>query len=186
MKIRYTLWIALVVVLLAGGGRAAQEIKSGPQPGQQGLAPFNPLHANGPDEGKRVCLVEKHGGNPVAMIFAREVSGPLTSLIKKVDDATGKNSDSHLASFVVFCADDEGLDKKLKELARKEKLNHTILTTYEQAGPRGYKIAKEADVTVILYSKQVVKVNMAFKKGELKESDVEKVVAELAKILPEK
>jgi hypothetical protein len=84
MKLIYAPGIALA--LLAAGAGAADEIKSGPQPGQF-MVPFNPLHATGRDEGKRVDLVEKNGANPVAVIFAREVNGPVISLIKKIDEA---------------------------------------------------------------------------------------------------
>jgi hypothetical protein len=117
------------------------------------------------------------------MIFAREVSDPLTSLVKKLDDATVKNSKAQMGSFVVFCSDEEGLDKKLKELANSEKLKKLVLTIDNPAGPKGYNVAKEADVTVVFYNKRNVKVNRAFKKGELKAADVEKIVGELSKIV---
>jgi hypothetical protein len=120
------------------------------------------------------------------MIFAREVSGPLTSLVKKIDETTAKNNSCKMGSFVVFLNDDEKLPKALKDLAQKEKIEKTVLTIESPAGPSGYDIAKDADVTVVLYTKKNVKVNRAFKKGELKDADVEKIVAEVAKILPEK
>ena len=120
------------------------------------------------------------------MIFAREITGPVTSLVKKIDAATAKNSSCSMASFAVFLSDQEGLDKKLKEFADKEKLKKTALTIDNPAGPPNYKIAKEADVTVLLYVKKNVKVNYAFKKGELKEKDIDTIVADLSKILPEK
>ena len=120
------------------------------------------------------------------MIFAREITGPLTSLVKKIDEATAKNSDASMGSFVVFLSDDEGLEKKLKSLAKTEKIKDTVLAVDNPAGPRGYEIAKDADVTVVLYTKRNVKVNHAFKKGGLKEADVDKIVGELSKILPEK
>src|SRR5262249_51212052 len=85
-----------------------------------------------------------------------------------------------------FCSDEEGLEKKLKELADKEKLKEVILTLDNPAGPKAYKVAKDADVTVVLYVKGGIKANYAFKKGELKDSDIEKIVADLSKILPEK
>ena len=47
------------------------------------------------------------------MIFAREVSDSLTSLVKKIDEATGKNKSNKMGSFVVFVGASEGLDKKL-------------------------------------------------------------------------
>jgi hypothetical protein len=124
------------------------------------------------------------------MIFAREVSDPLTSLVKKIDAATVKNSDAKMGSFVVFCNDDEDLAKKLKDLAEKEKLEKTALTIGDKSGPEGYNIAKDADITVVLYhgaySKGAVKANYAFKKGEMKDKDIDKIVEDLAKILPEK
>lgn len=120
------------------------------------------------------------------MIFAREINDSLTSLVKKIDEATAKNADCSMGSFVVFLNDEEGFDKKLKELAKKEGIKETVLTTDSPAGPKGYNIAKDADVTVILYNKRNVKTNLAFKKGELKSGDVEKIVAELKAILPAK
>ncbi len=49
---------ASVAALLAfGSAFAADDLKSGPQPGQYVPGPFNPLHANGPDEGRKLCLV---------------------------------------------------------------------------------------------------------------------------------
>jgi hypothetical protein len=123
------------------------------------------------------------------MIFAREVSDSLTSLVKKIDAATVKNSDCKMGSFVVFMSDDEGLEKKLKNLAEKEKLTKTALTIDNPTGPSDYHIAKDADITVVLYrgsySKGVVKVNHAFKKGEMTGRDVDGIIRELAKILPD-
>ncbi len=120
------------------------------------------------------------------MIFAREVSDPLTSLVKKIDAATAKHSDCSMGSFVVFLSDDEGLDKKLKDLAKKDKIDHTVLSIDNPAGPRGYGIAKDADVTVVLYTNRTVKANYAFKKGELKDADIDKIVGDVSKILPQK
>ena len=120
------------------------------------------------------------------MIFAREVSDDLTSLVKKIDAATVKNKSARMGSFVVFCSDEEGLEGKLKDLAKKEDLKKVVLTIDNPQGPQQYKVAKDADVTVVLYQKHTVKANYAFKKGELHEKDVETIVADLSKILPDK
>jgi hypothetical protein len=118
------------------------------------------------------------------MIFAREINDGLTSLVKKLDEATDKNSDCRMGSFVVFCSDEEGLEKKLKDLAKKEKLKNIVLTIDNPAGPDAYKVAKDAEVTVVLYSKSKVKANYAFKKGEMKAEDIDKIVSSVSKILP--
>src|SRR5262249_47098152 len=120
------------------------------------------------------------------MIFAREVSDPLTSLVKKIDSATAKNSDAKMGSFVVFLDDNPDLEPKLKDLAKKEQLDQVVLCIDNPAGPQRYKIAKDADVTVVLYVHSEVKANHAFKKGELHDKHVDQVVADLAKILPAK
>jgi hypothetical protein len=120
------------------------------------------------------------------MIFAREISDNLTSLVKKIDAATVKNNKARMGSFVVFCNDDEKLEGKLKELADKEKLKKCVLTIVDRpAGPTGYNVAKDADITVVLYVNRTVKANHAFKKGELKEKDIETIIKDISKIVPE-
>jgi hypothetical protein len=120
------------------------------------------------------------------MVFARETSGPLTSLVKKLDEATVKNRDRKLGSFVVFLGDDAGTAEKLIALAREEKIAHTILALGEAEGPDGYDVAAGADVTVVLYVGRVVKANYAFKKGKMTTDDVDRIVGDLSKILPSK
>jgi hypothetical protein len=120
------------------------------------------------------------------MIFAREVSDSLTSLVKLIDAATAENSKASMGSFVVFLSDKEGLKDQLKSLATKENLKKTVLSIDNPAGPKGYGVAKEADVTVVLYNKRTVKSNYAFKKGELNAAAVAQIVADIPKILPDK
>jgi hypothetical protein len=119
------------------------------------------------------------------MIFAREISGPLTSLVKKIDAATAANSKNRMGSFVVVCNDDEKMEDNLKALAKKEGLKKTVLTLVDRkAGPPGYTLHPDADVTVVLYTKRSTKAQYAFKKGEMKDKDVEAIVKDLSKILP--
>ncbi len=119
------------------------------------------------------------------MIFAREINDNLTGLVKKLDKATSE-SKGKMGSFVVFCSDDEGLEKKLKELAKTEKINNTILSIdTNKAGPYG-NFDKDADVTVMLYTARKVKVNHTFTKGKMTEKEVDAVMADLPKILPAK
>ncbi len=117
------------------------------------------------------------------MIFAREVSGPLTSLVKKIDEATAKHSKERMGSFVVFCSDAEGLEKQLKGLAEKENLKNVVLSIDNPSGPPRYKVAKDAEVTVVLYNKHSVKANFAFKKGQLTDAEVNKIVGAIDKDL---
>ena len=120
------------------------------------------------------------------MILAREVSDDLTSLVKKIDEATAKNSKSKMGSFVIVCNDDEKTEDKLKELAKKEGIKKTVLTLVDtKSGPEGMEIDPKADITVVLYSKKKAKAQFAYAKGEMKAKDIEAIMAALSKILPE-
>jgi hypothetical protein len=108
----------------------------------------------------------------------------LTGLVKKLDTEVAKNKDAKLRACVVMLSDDEKMESKLKDLGKTAK--NVDLGVDNVAGPKAWKIAKDADVTVILYSKGKVAVNHAFKKGDFKSGDIEKVVGGLPKILSTK
>jgi hypothetical protein len=116
------------------------------------------------------------------MIFAREISDPLTSLVKKVNEVS-KDKGLKMGNVVVFLSDDEALDKSVKELAEKEKLDKALLMKANPAGPEELNLSKDAAVTVVLYVNKTVKVNRAYKKGEFKAEEVDKVIKDLPKIL---
>ena len=186
MTKHFVIVAACLAALLLAGGVLAAELKSGPQAGEKVPGPFHPLNCNGDNAGEKFCLYCKNGQNPVAMIFARQTSPALTKLIKKIDAATAKNKDASMGSFVVFLSDSEKLAGELKELAKKEKLQHCVLSIDNPAGPKGYNVQKDAEVTVVLYTDRTVKANHAFKKGALKDKDLDKIVADVSKILPQK
>jgi hypothetical protein len=177
--------LGLAFVLLAGTVLADGKLKSGPQPGQDVPGPFTPLNVTGSSAGEKHCLYCENGQNPVAMVFARELTPEVAKLLKKLDGCTVKNSGCDMGSFVVFLNDQEGLDKKLKSLANKENLKKLVLSIEANtAGPEKYHINKSADVTVVLYTNRVVKANHAFKKGELKDGDINTIVKDVTKITP--
>ncbi len=120
--------------------------------------------------------------------MVREITDELTSLVKKLDKAVESNKGDKMAAFVVVLSDDpDEAEAKLKKIAEKEKIKNVPLTVFEGAsGPKNYKISKDADVTVMMWVKHKVKVNHAFAKGSLKEKQIEQVVADVKKILPEK
>lgn len=88
-----------------------------------------------------------------------------------------------MGSFVVYLTDSDTLPKQLRELAKKEKIEQTILGVMDPAGPEGYELSKEADVTVVLYTRGIVKANHVFRKGELNDTSIGRVLADLPKII---
>ncbi len=109
----------------------------------------------------------------------------LTSLVKKVDAIVGKNSDKKMAAFLILLSEDaDGSAPKLEEIAKKNGIENTPLTIFDgEAGPGNYKIAKDADVTVLLWRDRTVAANHAFEKGGLNNAAIEKIVADTEKIL---
>src|SRR3954470_10243825 len=99
MKTTRILAVAIAALALVVGGTMADGPKSGPQVGDRIPGPFHPLNINGTKAGEKNCLVCQHGGNPVAMVFARDTSPALTTLIKKLDETTASNKSCNMGSF---------------------------------------------------------------------------------------
>src|ERR1017187_3758321 len=157
MKKCFSLVAMLAVAAIVAQSFAGEGIKSGPQVGEQARPKaFYPLNLNGPTPDEKQCLVCRNGNNPVAMIFAREPSEQLTSLISRLDAETVKNADKKMGSFAIFCNDAEGLDAKLKDLAKKQDLKAFTLAIDNPTGPEPYNISKDADITGVLYTKSKV------------------------------
>jgi hypothetical protein len=173
---------ASLLLFAVTGCAFAGEIQSGIPVGESVKA-FSPQHVTGPDAGKASCLVCKHGESPVVAIFAREIDDTLTGLLKKVDEATVANRKKEMGSFVIFLNKTEEMEKAAKELGEKNGFKETILALDAPSGPKGYGIAKEASVTILLYVDHKVKANFVFEKGKLTAADVDRVMKELPKIL---
>jgi hypothetical protein len=163
---------------------AAQDLKSGPQAGTPIPGSFHPINVTGPAAGKRNCLVEMYGSRPVAIIFAREITEPLVSLLKKIDIANASNK--KMGSFAVFLTDDDNAMARLTKLAEEGGINTCVLSIDNPSGPSAYRLSKEAEVTVILYEKHKVQANFALRKGELDGVAIERVMNELNRLAADK
>jgi len=182
------LGLAALALLALATGRplpADEPLKSGPQPGQDVPGAFEPLNVTGEHAGEHYCLVCDAGLQPEVMVFARTLSEPLMKLLKRVDDATQTHSKAGLGCFCVFLSEAEGLDQQLRDAAKKHDLKQTVLAIDAPEGPEGYGLAKEADVTVVLYVQHAVKANHALRTGQLDDRITDLVLADLDKILPD-
>jgi hypothetical protein len=160
-------------------------LKSGPQAGDKLPGPFHSLVAYSGDPslaGKRNDFVEMCGQNPVVLVFAREMTKPLTRLVNRLDAEAAKHKSAKLSVVVVILSDDNARENNLKEYGEKQGIKHVHLAIMESDGPKSYNLPKEADVTVLLYKRQKVEANHAFKKGELSEEGLESILADVPKI----
>ncbi|MBY0230320.1 MAG: hypothetical protein K2W96_13635 [Gemmataceae bacterium] len=144
-------------------------MKSGPQAGEKLAGPFHPLNING----EKACPYCSNGDKPVAMVFARSASKDVETLAKKLEAACAKTDE--LASFFVFCSDADGLEAKLKKVAKDAELKKVVLSIDNPAGPKGYKVSKDAEVTVVLYKNRKVVENKTFADGKISEKDIEAI-----------
>jgi hypothetical protein len=119
----------------------------------------------------------------------REVSDPLTSLVKAIDqkvhEASGKYPRS-LGTFVVI-GDAHGRADQLRGLAKAEALQRVTLCI--GAAPPRYEVSNDAEVTVVIYTpgrpgRQEVRANFALRQGELDETKHDAIVEALSKVLP--
>ncbi len=176
--------LSVAAVVLTAGFAVAANVTSGPQVGDAVPGPFAPLNINGEGADQKVCQFCRCGDSPVAVVFARTADCPMTQkLIKAIDKATAENKAAEMGSYVVFCSDEENLDKKLKEMVKTANIKETVVCIDSPSGPGKYKIAKDADLTVVLYTKRKVKVNYAFEKGKITDSDIATIVADVSKIV---
>jgi hypothetical protein len=135
---------------------------------------FNPRHVTGPDAGTRSSPIVKHGSNPVAVVFARELSPGVATLAAKLDAAA--KADRRLGAFVVLLTDDKTADDRLKAVAEREKLTAVPLTVLPPPGPKGYDLSADDAMTVVLYARRKVTKTFAFAKGKPADADVAAVM----------
>jgi Fe-S oxidoreductase len=181
MKIR-TLFATLAAFACLGVVMAG-DLKSGPQVGQ-GITPFHPhnvFNAELPEKnGKDNCIVCQYGTKPAVLVFARNTGNDVVEMMKKLDAEVGKVGQEKMGAAVIFLSAEDNIKETAKQLIEKAGVKNVCVAVDGPEGPKGYQIAKDADVTVILYKKHKVVANHAFEK--FCSACAEKVVADLPKV----
>jgi hypothetical protein len=153
---------------------------SGPQLGQR-PGPYSFLVATGPERGQPTCYVCETAEKPGIIVFARSVSDPLTKILQAADEAVAlRPKDAMRAWMTVLGEKTIGLDE-LGRWATQAGLKSVPVGVFDDpVGPPSYKLADDADVTVLVFENRKVLANFAFRKGELDDAAVRKVAAEIA------
>ena len=161
------------------------EIKSGLQIGDYADAFDVKDCSSAQTRGKTLCYRWVYGGRPVVAVFTRSLDDNVVSLAKELQTKLFENSNKQLRAFVVVLSDKpQKLEGKLSELAQMNRLRTLPLTVFKDAkGPPDYKIATDAEVTVLLWTGLQVKANHAFAEAELDAVAIKKVIASLGTIL---
>ena len=174
----------MAVALVLGVAVTAQaEVTSGPQVGDSVGAFTVTKVAGNPDDGveagKSLCYRCKMGARPVVMVFARSADEKLAKLLKKIEEEVEEHADDKMMGFVnMIGADAESLKKAAEGFATKHGITRLAFVVPEDAenGPPDFKIAPDADLTVVCYKEGKVKANHAFAKGGLTDEKIDAVV----------
>ncbi|MCI0642813.1 MAG: hypothetical protein L0Y72_17845 [Gemmataceae bacterium] len=183
-------------LVMANFASAGERLKSGPEVGKPIPGVFDPivvLHAELPDHaGKKWAFVEQYGANPSVLIFARTINEPLALLLAKLDGAMAKYRDvkkkgdprsAPVYGVVVMLSDEAGMDQQLKKLAKQLRIKNLSFAIDNGAGLRSYQLVKDADITVLVVNRRKVEANHAFRKNELRDTNVQQIMADLRKIV---
>jgi len=186
---RTTRFLAAMVVL-AAAVVARAEVTSGPQVGDRvGAFTVTKVTGNAADgiaDGQHLCYRCKTGAKPVVMVFARTADEKLAKLLKKVEEEVAEHEDKKMISFVnMIGSDAESLKKASADFVAKHDLKKIAFVVPDDAqhGPPDFKIAPDADVTVICYREGKVQANHAFPKGGLTDDKIDAVVAASCKLV---
>jgi hypothetical protein len=174
-------FMAAVALMMAAV--ASAEVTSGPQVGDR-VGAFTVTKVTGnPDDGvvdgKKLCYRCKMGQRPVVMVFARTADEKLGKLLKKLDEEIEEHASAKLTGFVnMLGTDAESLKKDAAEFVKLQGLERIAFVVPEDSanGPADYKIAPDADLTVVCFKGGKVTSNHALAKGQLSDEKIDAIV----------
>ncbi len=175
----------LLVGLVCPVAATADPCVSGLQPGLR-PGPYSSLVSVGPQRGTSHCFICETADRPAVIVFARSLNEPLGRLVRGLDRALDTHKTAELRAWVTFLnADQTAFDPQLVRWSKQEAVRNVSLGVFEDpVGPPSYRLAKDADVTVLLSVKQKVVGNFAFRAGELTDSKVDEILKSLPRLLP--
>ncbi len=172
MDRRDILGAGLIVAAGAVLPAAGQDgLRSGPQAGQRPL-PFTSNLVTGPYRGKQHCYVCELKDEPAVLIFARRLDEPTARLLRNLRDAVQEHKSEKLFGWFVFLSaadarSEAELEQQLEQFARDNGASRLPVSALgDPEGPPGYRIAREADVTVLLFRSGKVLANRAYRARE--------------------
>lgn len=161
---------------------AQDPCRSGLTPGQR-PGPYAAVVCTGLERGKSHCYVCETADKPNVIIFARTLNEPLGKLASQLDKALAEHKGVELRAWITFLAPDQAkVDAEVVKWGQKHAIGQLPLAVFEDVvGPPSYRLANDADVTILLSVKQKVVANFAFRTGELTDARA----AEVLKALPQ-
>jgi hypothetical protein len=175
---------AFLMTVLAWGlaATASAEVTSGPQVGDSVGAFMVTKVTGNPDDGikdgQHLCYKCRMGQRPVVMVFARSADESFAKFLKKLEGELEEHADQKLTAFVnMIGTDAESLKKAAAEFVAKHDIKRVaFVVPDDENGPPEFKIAPDAEITVVCYKGSTVKANHAFGKGPLSDEKITALV----------
>ena len=180
---RFVVGLGILLVMATVRPAAATDpCVSGPQTGQR-PGPYSFLVATGPERGQPTCYVCETAEKPGAIVFARSLSDPLAKVLGACDEAVSARPKDAMRAWMTALGEKTVSLDDLGKWATQAGLKGLPVGVFDDpVGPPSYKLAADADVTVIVFENRKVLANFAFRKGELDAAAIKKVADELAKL----
>lgn len=178
----------LLGVLALGSVVWAQApVESGPKLGTR-PGPYTFCVATGARRGQETCFICDTADRPAVIVFARNAGDALGKLAGKLDKALAAHKAAELRSWITFIGKDEQtFDRPLLDWSKQHGLKSLPIGTFkEEDGPPTYRVARDADVTVVLFVRQKVEATFGFRDRELTEEAVGRVLEAVALLAAKK
>jgi hypothetical protein len=148
---------------------------------------------NGPYADERRSLICDLAGRPAVLIYASEIDPSLLTLLKKLDAVAEGGKERKMRSSCVFLTAGEKDEESIRVLARQVEVSATVLAMTPKQRDRPYFACwprrrnfphQDATVTVIVLQRLQVQSSHAFRKGELRNAEVDAIVKAASALLP--
>lgn len=178
----WLVWLALASTCgLSPFAHGGDPCISGPNTGQK-PGPYSAIVAVGAERGQPHCFICDTAERPAVVVFARNLDDSLAKLVAGMDKALADNKKAELRGWVTFLNEDQtAFDPLVVDWAKKHAIRNVPMAVFEDVvGPPTYKLNRDADVTILLFTKHKIMRNFAFRTGEL----TDERVAEVLKAIP--
>lgn len=164
---------AAALVAAVGGAQrapaAVPEMRSGPQPGERPL-PFTSNAVTGPNRGQQHCYICGLKDEPAVLVFVRHLDDPTGRLLRDLRDAVRARQKERLFAWMVVLGEaqsESALERAAFDFARSQSASNFPITVLgDPQGPPGYRIAPDADVTLLFFRSGKVLANRAYRTDE--------------------
>lgn len=183
--------LAGLVMLSVRAAAAPGSLASGPQAGQRPL-PFTSNMVTGANRGKQYCYICELKDEPAVLVFARRTDEATARLLRELRNAVRDGRKDRLFAWMVFLGGEDTpsetvLERQAYEFAKDNGATGIPISALgDPAGPPGYRIALDAEVTVIGFRSGKVRFNRAYRAGEWSARAASGALQDLPKLMDPK